>query len=168
MYLRDISYVPCNIYEIVDHETCRTVARGAKYDASFSDFSSFFLFRRRRKKRIGFILKVNLAGLHLNRIDNLWLSARVGILRAIKRSLWAYNVTYSPCNFVGQMQRRPRRIEPAHASRRIFFTLAARALCAQIRFQGIPRCNRGRKLPDLRSVYAPRGPRNSRVSARQC
>lgn len=106
--------------------------------------------------------------LHLNRTDNLWQSARGEILWAIKRSLWAYNVTYSPCNFAEWMQEWLHRIERA---RRIFFVLAARRFVLKSvskEFHGAASLGPKDYGAGSPGRFAPHGPRNSRVSARRC
>lgn len=121
-----ISYAPCrNLRNCFSSNLPNNGVRcGITKRLFFRFFFPLFFFWRKRNKEI--ILKVNLARLHLNRTDNLWQSARGEILWAIKRSLWAYNVTYSPCNFAEWMQEWLHRIERAHVSRRIFFVLAVR------------------------------------------
>lgn len=109
--------------------------------------------------------------LHLNRTDNLWQSARGEILWAIKRSLWAYNLTYSPCNFAEWMQEWLHRIERAHVSRWIFFVLAVRLFVLKSvskEFRGAASLGAERLRCRISRSFAPHGPRNSRVSARRC
>lgn len=113
----------------------------------------FFFFEGGGIKNWPYILKVNLAGLHLNRTDNLWPSTRI-VLPAIKRSLWAYNVTYSP-----------RVISPAERARApcvthdVFFVLAS--LCAN------PFPRNSVQPPRSRKITIP-DPRRASKFSRKC